>query len=584
MAIAAGKRRRAAVPPPSPPPGDRPPRPIGKYERLCWERQARDVALAYPDGPPADPRQTAHPRGLWFNHAEGQRTVRFIEGMCRHSKGEWAGRLIHLEPIQRDTLTTIFGWMRADGTRRFRIAWIEWPRKNTKSTTAAGVGLYLLVGDGEPGAEVYSTATKKDQAKIVHDAATAMVKASPELKRFLRPLRNNISCARLGSKFEPLGADSERLDGLNAHGHIPDEVHAHKDRGIWDVVETSKGARRQPLTFAITTAGVYDPEAIGWEMHDYACKVLEGAIEDDAFFALICAADEGDDWQQPATWYKANPLLGVSIKESYIAEQCEAAKTRPSFLNTFLRLHLNIWTQQLTRWIAMEAWNACTAAPAPFGAERDCYGGLDLSTKLDATAFALVAPADDGWFDCLFRFWVPEALAEQRERKRLAPSYADWIRRGFLRATPGNVIDYDFVERDILELARTVRLREIGYDPWNATQTAVRLQRALNPSNVKTGFQMVEMRQGMQTLSEPAKEFEKLVVAGKLRHGGDPVMRWMVANVTTRSDANGNIAPDKSNSTGKIDGVLAVIMALGRAIVRKKTASKYETDGLVAVG
>lgn len=546
-------------------PPARPPRTLGKYERLCWERQARDLALAYPDGMPADPRQTAHPHGLWFDQALGERAPRFLEGFCRHSKGEWAGQLIRLEEIQWQTLQTIFGWRRADGTRRFRIAWIEWPRKNTKSTTAAGVGLYLMVGDGEPGAEVYSTATKKDQAKIVHDAAIAMVKASPELRRFLRTVRNNISCARLGSKFEPLGADSERLDGLNCHGHIPDEVHAHKDRAAWDVVETSKGARRQPLTFAITTAGVYDPESIGWEMHDYACKVLEGTLEDDGFFALICAADEGDDWQARETWYKANPLLGVSIKEAYLEEQCEAAKKRPSFLNTFLRLHLNIWTQQITRWIRMEDWKACAAAAQPF-AGREVYGGLDLSTKLDITALTLLA-FSEGYCDLAFRFWVPEELAAERERKHELPSYRRWIQDGVLIATPGNVIDYDFILNDLVTLGKTIRIREIGFDPWNATQLAIQLGGA--------GFKMLEMRQGPKTLSEPSKEFEKLTVAHRFRHGGHPVMRWMVSNVTTRQDANGNIAPDKSTAAGKIDGVVSTILALGRAIVQPTSGWRW---------
>jgi phage terminase large subunit-like protein len=564
-AVAAKRKRatRAAAAPPPAPPARTP----GKYERLCWERHDRDLALAYPAGVPADPRETRHPRGLWFDAAAGERVVHFIERFCRHSKGEWAGRRIVLEEWQRRILRAVFGWMRADGTRRFRIAYVEIPRKNAKSTTAGAVGLYLLVADNEPGAEIYSSATKEDQAKIVWGAAEAMVKQSPELRRFVRPLKKNLSCGRMASKFEPLGADSDTLDGLNPHGNVVDELHAHKNRALWDVLITAMGARRQPVTLAITTAGVYDPETIGWQMHDHACKVLEGVLEDDAYFAFIAAADPEDDWRDPATWAKANPNLGVSVKRSYMAEECDRAKTQPSFLNTFLRLHLDRWTEQVTRWITMEKWNACTGTPAPLEGRR-AFGGLDLSSKLDLSAFTLLAEAADGCYDCFFRFWVPEELVQEREQRHLLPSYSAWVRDGLLITTPGNVIDYDFIKRDILEAARRLQLREIGYDPWNAEQIAIQLLDALNPSRAETGFQMVSMRQGMATLSEPSKEFEKLVVAGKLRHGGHPVMRWMVANATTRTDANGNIAPDKSVSTGKIDGVVSTILALGRAIHR----------------
>jgi phage terminase large subunit-like protein len=251
-----------------------------------------------------------------------------------------------------------FGWRRADGSRRYRILYIEIPRKNAKSTTAAADGLYLLVGDQEPGAEVYSSATKKDQARIVHDAATQMVKASPQLGKWVKAYRNNLSCGRLNAKFEPLGADSNTLDGLNPHGNIVDELHAHRDRGVWDVLDTAMGARRQPMTIAITTAGIYEPESIGWQMHEHATNVLEGVLEDDGFFAFIAAADEGDDWTDPETWRKANPNIDVSIREEYLSQQCEKAKAQPAFLNTFLRLHLNRWTQQRDRWISMEHWNA----------------------------------------------------------------------------------------------------------------------------------------------------------------------------------------------------------------------------------
>ena len=288
-------------------------------------------------------------------------------------------------------------------------------------------------------------------------------------------------------------------------------------------------------------------------------KVLDGALEDDRFFAYIAAADEGDDYRDERSWEKANPNLDVSIKRDYLREQCEHAARQPSFLNTFLRLHLNQWTQQITRWISMEAWNSCNTTPGPMEG-RVAYGGLDLSTKLDISALTLVLPSDDGFYDLLFRFWVPEELVEERARRHALPDYAAWVRDGHLMATPGNVIDYEFIRRDLLGLAGTLKLRELGFDPWNAQQLATQLSE-------QDGFTMVEMRQGVRTLSEPSKEFEKLIMAKKFRHGGHPVMRWMVSNVTIRRDANENIAPDKEHAAGKIDGVVSTIMGLGRALL-----------------
>ena len=567
-ASVAPKSRRTASPAPPAPPA-LPPRVPGKYERLCWERQARDLQLAYPAGAPEDPRDTQHPKGFWYDPARAEEVVTWIERYCRHSKGEWAGTLIVLEEWQKQILRTVFGWVRPDGTRRFRVAYEEVPRKNAKSTIVAAVGLYLMVADQEPGAEIYSSATKEKQAKIVWDAAEAMVKQSPQLRPVVRIRKKNLSCSRLMSKFEPLGADSDTLDGLNVQGNLVDELHAHKNRALWDVLITAQGSRRQPLTWAITTAGIYDVESIGWELHEHATQVLEGTVEDDSCFAIIYAADEGDDWREPATWAKANPNLGVSVKLSIMQEQFETAKHQPSFENTVKRLHLNIWTEQVTRWIQLEKWDACTAAPAPLEG-RIVFGGLDLSTKLDITALTLLAPAEGGFYDCVFRFWVPEELVAERERKHRLPSYAPWVKAGVLITTPGNVIDYDFIRKEILELATKMTIKEVGFDPWNATQLAVQLQNELNPTVDEHGFRMVEMRQGMKSLSEPAKEFEKLIVDQKLRHGGHPVMRWMVGNASVRRDSNDNIVPDKQESKAKIDGVLSTVNALGRAILAPK--------------
>jgi phage terminase large subunit-like protein len=511
---------------------------------------------------PADPRQTQHPKGYWFDQEAGERVVTFIEKYCRHTKGEWAGTLIEFEPWQRQVHMAAFGWRRPDGSRRYRILYIEIPRKNAKSTTAAADGLYLLVGDQEPGAEVYSSATKKDQARIVHDAATQMVKASPELGKWVKAYRNNLSCGRLNAKFEPLGADSNTLDGLNPHGNIVDELHAHRDRGVWDVLDTAMGARRQPMTIAITTAGIYEPESIGWQMHEHATNVLEGVLEDDGFFAFIAAADEGDDWTDPETWRKANPNIDVSIREEYLSQQCEKAKAQPAFLNTFLRLHLNRWTQQRDRWISMEHWNASdpeslsradAAAREASWRGKVAFGGLDLSSKIDITTLQLLVPLERGMVGLVSRFWCPEATIMERSMRDRVP-YDAWVRDGWLTSTPGNVVDYDFIEAEAKALMQSFQLRELGFDPWNATQTATHLTDA--------GLTMVEVRQGYRSLSEPSKELEKLVMARKVLHGGHPILRWMANNVTKTEDPGGNIKPDKSTSSGKIDGIVAMIIAL----------------------
>lgn len=557
-----------------------PERTEGRYERLCWERHARDLALAYPKGMPAKPTATRHPKGYWFDPGAGEHVITFVEGLCKHSKGEWAGRPLLLEEWQREVLRVAFGWMRSDGTRRFRIVYVEIPRKNGKSELAAALGLYLLVADQEPGAEVYSSATKKDQAKIVHDTATAMVRASGELKRWVKVQRNNLSCERLGSKFAPLSADAGTLDGLNPHGNIVDELHAHRDRGVWDVLDTAMGARRQPLTIAITTAGVYEPESIGWQQHEHAVKVLDQAIEDDAFFAFIACADAEDDWTAPETWAKANPNFGISVKPEYLEGQAAKALTQPSFTNTFLRLHLNRWTQQQDRWLSLEAWNACdvTLTPAEMR-EREaslrgarCFAGLDLSTKIDISALALWFPEA---LTLVCRFWCPEERIMERARKDRVP-YDVWQSEGWLTATSGSVIDYDVVRADIDALGDLFAIQQVAFDPWNASQLATQL--------TGDGFTMVETRQGYKTLSEPSKEFEKLITARTMRHGGNPVMRWMVSNVGKKSDENENIRPVKTSETQRIDGVVATIMALSRSIVDASASSVYEERGIQYLG
>jgi phage terminase large subunit-like protein len=527
-----------------------PRKPTNKYVALARERHQRDLRLAR--------RKSGHPRGYYFDEEEADRVVHFFSTYLRHHKGEWAGEPFVLADWQADDIIRpVFGWMRPDGQRRFRVGYTEVPRKNGKSTVAAGVGLYLMMADGEPGAEVYSTATKQDQAKIVFEIAKQMLRRSPELSKHASWLTNNIHCDEWASKFEPLGADAHTLDGLNPHGNIVDELHAHRTRQVWDVLMTALGARRQPLTFAITTAGLYDPESIGWEQHEYARKVLEGDIEDDEYFAFISCADENDDWTDPALWEAVNPNYGVSVKPDYLAAECKKAEESPAFQNTFLRYHTNIWTQQVTRWIDMRKWNDLEVVDPEGLRRKQCYAGIDLAATTDIAALALLFPRDDGGCDLMTRFWVPEETARSVSERRIA-TYNAWAEQGALILTPGNVIDYDFIRNELNELSKKYRITEVGYDPWNATKFALECQ--------GDGFRMMEVRQGFISMSEPSKAFEKLVMAGGLRWDGNAVMRWMVSNVTKKEDPAGNIKPDKSTSTGKIDGVVAAIIALSRHV------------------
>lgn len=541
----------------------------GKYERLCYERHERDLELGAA-------------RGLTFDPAAGQRVVDFIERYCKHHKAEWAGRPLRLEEWQKKILRIAFGWMRSDGTRRFRTVYIEIPRKNGKSELTGGVGLYLLVADGEHGAEIYSVATKKDQAKIVWGAAEAMVKQSAALRKYVRAYKNNLSCERMGSKFEPLSSESKTQDGLNASAGLTDEAHAHQDRHLYDVVATSMGSRRQPINWVITTAGVYNPETIGWELHERAIHVLDGVIEDDSFFAFIAAAGEEDDWEKPETWINANPNYGISVKPDYFKEQYARAASTPSFLNTFLRYHLNRWTQQRDRWIPIEKWNACARVVDEAALEGDrCFAALDLSSKIDITSLTLCFPRPlskpdaPRTYDFVFRFWCPEESIMRRSKEDRVP-YDAWTRDGWIIPTPGNVVDYSFPIAELALASKRFKIDEVAYDPWNATGTAIALQ--------DKGLTLVEFGQGFKSMSEPTKELEKLVIANQIAHatprGIHPVMRWMVANVAVKRDPADNLKPDKSSAIGRIDGVVSTIMALGRALVKPDETSIYETQEL----
>ncbi|MHA1569294.1 MAG: terminase large subunit, partial [Alphaproteobacteria bacterium] len=404
-------------------------------------------------------------------------------------------------------------------------------------------------------------ATKRDQAKIVFKEAKAMVNASASLRRRVDVKENNLSVAATLSLFEPLSSDARTLDGLNISGAIVDELHAHRDRGAIDLIETATGARRQPLIFEITTAG-QDIHSVCREHHNYSRHVLEGVLADDSWFSFIATIDEGDDWQDPKTWAKANPGYGHgSPKKDDLERLCLKAQSASGARNTFKRLRLNIWTDAVGRWLDLTKWDACLGAVDEADLKgRACFVGIDLSSKIDLTAVAFLFPplAGEREWIIIVRFYVPEDNIEVREKNDKVP-YKQWVEDGWITATPGNIVDYDVIRGDINAAGDKWSIQQIGYDPWNAAHMATSL--------TADEFTMVEVRQGVASMGGPSKDFEALVMAGLLRHGGNPVLRWCAANVALRIDGNENYMPDKKKSTERIDGIVAVIIALGRGLV-----------------
>lgn len=514
----------------------------------------------------------------WFDERAAQVAVNFFEKLLVHVKGEWAGKPFKLQDWQREEIIRpLFGWKREDGTRRYRTAYIEIPRKNGKSSLAAGIALLLLFADDEPGAEVYCAAADRDQAHIVFDLAKQMTEGSPHLAKRADVYKRSIVYPAVGSSYKVLSADAFSKHGLNAHGVVVDELHAQPNRDLVDVLVTSTGARRQPMVVFITTAG-YDRESICWEYHEYGRQVSAGIIQDDTFFAFIQAADEGDDWQSEEIWRKANPGYGVTVKEDYLANEARRAAQTPAYENTFRRLHLNQWTQQETRWLPMEAWDDCGA---PFDvkllAGATCYGGLDLASTSDIASLVLDFPSEPGeeerhvWLPI---FWIPEENLVDRARKDRVP-YDAWVRQGLIRATEGTVIDYGFIVRDIEALGEKYNIKEIAFDRWGAFQVSQQLEGA--------GFSMVGFGQGFVSMSPPTKELLRLALDHKLAHGGNPVLRWMADNMVVSTDPAGNVKPNKQKSRQKIDGIVAGVMALDRAVRHEPGGSVYQERGLLTL-
>jgi phage terminase large subunit-like protein len=493
--------------------------------------------------PPTTPRCSLDPKAADL-------AVRFFQENLTHSKGELGGKPFILEPWQQEYIRRLFGTMDGDA-RQYRTSLLAIPRKNGKSTLCAGIALKLLF-DGEPGAEIYSCAADRDQARLVFEMAKVCVENSPKLRARLQVFRNSIVRAETHSTYKALSAEAFTKHGLNAHGIIFDELHAQPDRELWDVMTTSTGARRQPLCVAITTAG-FDRKSICWEIWRYALAVRDGAIKDPTFLPAIYAAEPEDDWTKEATWRKANPNLGVSVKLDDLRVRCQRAQDMPSEENTFRRLHLNQWTEQDTRWLRMDHW-AQGDQPCPVDlAGRECFGGLDMATSFDTTCLCLLFDIGDGKYWAEPFFWIPEQNMRERVKRDRVP-YDMWHKQGHLRTTGGNVTDYDQVRADINELAKKYNIRQIAIDRWNATQLSTQLQ--------GDGINVLGFGQGYGSMSAPAKRLEALVVGGKVLHHS-PVLDWQASNVAVQSDHSGNIKPSKAKSTERIDGIVSLTMALG---------------------
>lgn len=513
-----------------------------------------------------------------YDEKKADHAVAFIQNL-KHTKGKWDGKPFFLLPWQEQIVRDIFGIVNPEGKRQFRSAYIEIPKKNGKSELAAAIALYLLYGDGEASAEVYSCANDRSQASIVFDVAKRMVEKSPALMK-----RSKIAAAtkrivnyRNAGFYQVLSAETGTKHGLNISGLVFDEIHAQPNRKLYDVMTKGSGdAREQPLFFIITTAGT-DKESICYELHTKALDIMNGRKIDHSFYPVIYGLSDEDDWNDEANWYKANPSLGYTISIDRVRDAYRDALENPAEENVFKQLRLNIWTNSTVVWIPEHIYERGNLPINPAELEgRDCYAGLDLSSTSDITALVLVFPprTENEKYIVLPFFWLPEETLELRCRRDHV-LYDVWQRQGYILTTEGNVIHYGFIERFIERLGEKYHIIEIAYDRWNATQMVQNLE--------DMGFTMVPFGQGFKDMSPPSKELYKLLMEGNINHGGNPVLKWMAQNVVMRQDPAGNIKPDKERSVEKIDGIVALIMGLDRCIRSAPATSVYDERGILFI-
>ena len=498
-----------------------------------------------------------------FDKRIADAAVEFFPRFLCFVDGEWAGKPFHLSPWEEHHTRQIFGWRRRkDGRRRYRFVrgWI--PRKNAKSTWAAGIGHLLTVGDGEPGAQVFAHALDKAQASVVFDIATRMAVLSPALTKIYEPTKTALFCPSLMARYAPLSGEAYGKHGLSPHANIGDEAHAWRNGKLHTFLVQGMGARRQPLDLTISTAG--EIKTYGHELYESSKAILLNSDLDPETYTFIYEADAKDDWTDPDVWAKANPNLGISLKREFLEAECKRARQSPRLENDFKRYHLNLWVEQATRWFAMHHWPDNTAHAddkdywrklPELMARRRCYGGLDLGSTNDITCLAWVFPPEDENERVVIvpQFWVPEDTVAQRDTPRTP--YRKWIADGAMLTTPGNQTDYDFIETQVKKATDQYQIEKLGFDPWNATQVVHHL--------MDDGAPMIEFRQGYASMAAPSKDIDRLFHSGKLEHGSHPVLEWMFGNATYRKDPAGNIKPDKERAAEKIDGVVASVMGVG---------------------
>ena len=506
--------------------------------------------------------------------------VAFIESLC-HTKGTWAGKTFELMDWQEQIIRDLFGILKPNGYRQFNTAYIEIPKKNGKSELAAAVALLLTCGDGEQRAEVYGAAADRQQASIVFDVAADMVRMCPALNKRVKILasQKRLIYEPTNSFYQVLSAEAYSKHGFNVHGVVFDELHSQPNRKLYDVLTKGSGdARMQPLFFLITTAGT-DTHSICYEVHQKAQDIIDGRKIDPTFYPVIYGADDTEDWTSPKVWKKCNPSLGETIGIDKVKTACESAKQNPGEENSFRQLRLNQWVKQAVRWMPMDKWDKCAFAVREDDLiGRVCYGGLDLSSTTDITAFVLVFPPldEEDKYIILPYFWIPEDTLDLRVKRDYVP-YDVWERQGYLQTTEGNVVHYGYIEKFIEQLGKKFNIREIAFDRWGAVQMVQNLE--------GMGFTVVPFGQGFKDMSPPTKELMKLTLEQKLAHGGHPVLRWNMDNIFIRTDPAGNIKADKEKSTEKIDGAVATIMALDRAIRcgNDTSESVYDSRGILFI-
>lgn len=518
--------------------------------------------------------EAAVDQGCTFDLKAADRVRFFFERFLRHSKGPWAGKPFELLPWQWDRVVApAFGWKMADGTRRFRRVGVGIPKKNGKSTLLAGLALYMLVGDGEAGAECYTAAADRSQASIIFNEAAQMVEASDALARRLHVRRagKQIATDNASAWLQALSADVPTKEGLNIHFLAFDELHAQTKWDLWNTLKYGGASRTQPMQFWISTAGIHDPTALWFDQWKQARAIQAGETVDISYLGVIYEADSSDDPYAETTWIRANPSYGVTIHAREMQEAAQEARTSPIHENVFKRYRLNIATAQETKWISAESWNACrfSFTEKDMAGQR-CWIGLDLAATIDVAAAAALFKVGDK-YRVLPYFWIPRDMAKRRKREGRTPlDY--WAECGYVRLTDRPDVDYGVIRDDLNALDKVFKIDGIIIDSWNATSIAAELE--------SDGFKVEQMRFGYRSIGAATKELEKRVVSGGLEHPGNPVLDWMVGNVMVTQDSGGNIKPDKDKSKEKIDGVVAILLALARAIQKVTKISKYETQGL----